>query len=155
MLTAMSTFWQRHIVGTKPVDPRILRASSPNSSKFRSPLFGRSRFTLSSKACVFLGIVGAFAGTSSGSSSALAEAEDNVGQQIADPGYSVSNLSNGTLTNLLINKVLGQGPIDYSAIYAKYGNRFPAGDEWDVIREPLPSGLLGPVRLHFYKLVKI
>jgi hypothetical protein len=103
MLTAMSTFWQRHIVGTKPVDPRILRASSPNSSEFRSPLFGRSRFTLSSKACVFLGIVGAFAGTSSGSSSALAEAEDNVGQQINDPGYSVTNLANGTLTNLLIN----------------------------------------------------
>jgi alpha-L-rhamnosidase len=59
------------------------------------------------------------------------------------------------VTNLLINKVLGQGPIDYSQIYAKYGNRFPAGDEWDVIREPLPAGLLGPVRLFFYKLVKI
>jgi hypothetical protein len=103
MLTAMSTFWQRRIVGTKPVDPRILRASSPNSSKFRSPLYGRSRFTLSSKACAFLGVVGVFAGTSSGSSSALAEAEENVGQQINDPGYSVSNLSNGTVTNLLIN----------------------------------------------------
>ncbi len=59
------------------------------------------------------------------------------------------------VTNLLINKVLGDGPIDYSQVYAKYGNRFPAGDEWDVIRDPLPSGLLGPVRLHFYKLVTI
>jgi hypothetical protein len=66
-----------------------------------------------------------------------------------------SNRLRVDVTNLLINKVLGQGPIDYSQVYAKYGNRFPAGEEWDVIREPLPSGLLGPVRLHFYKLVTV
>jgi alpha-L-rhamnosidase len=59
------------------------------------------------------------------------------------------------VTNLLINQVLGQGPIDYSAVYAKYGKRFPPGDEWEVVREPLPSGLLGPVRLVYYKLVRI
>jgi len=59
------------------------------------------------------------------------------------------------VTNLLINQVLGDGPIDYSAVYAKYGRRFPAGDEWEVVREPLPSGLLGPVRLVYYKLVRI
>ncbi len=47
------------------------------------------------------------------------------------------------VTNLLINKILGNGPIDYSAVFAKYGNRFPAGEEWDVVREPFPSGLLG------------
>jgi hypothetical protein len=51
------------------------------------------------------------------------------------------------VTNLLINKVLGMGPIDYSAVYAKYGQRFPPGDEWKVVREPLISGLLGPVRV--------
>jgi hypothetical protein len=59
------------------------------------------------------------------------------------------------VTNLLINKVLGQGPIDYSDVYAKYGKRFPAGDEWEVVREPFPSGLLGPVRLVYYKLVRV
>jgi hypothetical protein len=59
------------------------------------------------------------------------------------------------VTNLLINKVLGDGPIDYSAVYAKYGNRFSAGDEWSVVRDPLPSGLLGPVRLVFYKMVTV
>jgi hypothetical protein len=59
------------------------------------------------------------------------------------------------VTNLLINRILGQGPIDYSAVYAKYGRRFPPGDEWEVVREPLPSGLLGPVRLVYYKLVRI
>ena len=59
------------------------------------------------------------------------------------------------VTNLLINQILGSGPIDYSAVYAKYGQRFPPGDEWDVIREPLISGLLGPVRLAFFKLVRI
>ena len=55
------------------------------------------------------------------------------------------------VTNLLINKVLGDGPIDYSAVIAKYGDRFPGGDEWEQIREPFPSGLLGPVRLIFYR----
>jgi hypothetical protein len=59
------------------------------------------------------------------------------------------------VTNLLINQVLGQGPIDYAGVYAKYGKRFPPGDEWDVVREPLPSGLLGPVRLVYYKLVQV
>jgi len=59
------------------------------------------------------------------------------------------------VTNLLINKILGDGPIDYSGVYAKYGKRFPPGDEWEVVREPFPSGLLGPVRLIFYKLINI
>jgi alpha-L-rhamnosidase len=54
------------------------------------------------------------------------------------------------VTNLLINRVLGQGPIDYSKVIARYGDRFPAGDEWELVREPFPSGLLGPVRLVFY-----
>lgn len=56
-----------------------------------------------------------------------------------------------SVTNLLINKVLGDGPIDYSAVIARYGDRFPAGDEWDLVREPFVSGLLGPVRLVFYR----
>ncbi len=54
------------------------------------------------------------------------------------------------VTNLLINKILGMGPIDYSAVYAKYGKRFPPGDEWKDVKEPFVSGLLGPVRLVFY-----
>lgn len=53
------------------------------------------------------------------------------------------------VTNLLINRILGMGPIDYSKVYAKYGERFPPGDEWKTVKEPLPSGLLGPVRLVF------
>ena len=57
------------------------------------------------------------------------------------------------VTNLLINKVLGNGRPDYSAVYAKYGTRFPPGDEWDTVREPFVSGLLGPVRLVFYKRI--
>ena len=59
------------------------------------------------------------------------------------------------VTNLQINKILGDGPINYSDLFAKYGKRFPAGDEWEVVREPYPSGLLGPVRLRFYKIVRI
>lgn len=59
------------------------------------------------------------------------------------------------VTNLLINRILGDGPIDYTDVYAKYGERFPAGDEWEVVREPYPSGLLGPVCLRFFKTVRI
>jgi hypothetical protein len=55
------------------------------------------------------------------------------------------------VTNLLINKILGMGPVDYSEVYARYGQRFPPGDEWTVAREPLVSGLLGPVKLVFGK----
>ena len=58
------------------------------------------------------------------------------------------------VTNLLINRVLGNGPIDYSAVYARYGQRFPPGEEWQKVREPFPSGLLGPVGLFFYKIVR-
>jgi hypothetical protein len=59
------------------------------------------------------------------------------------------------VTNLLINKVLAMGRANYSAIYAKYGQRFPPGDEWDAVREPFISGLLGPVRLVFYKRIAL
>jgi len=55
------------------------------------------------------------------------------------------------VTNLLINKILGDGPINYSPVFAKYGNRFPPGEEWDVVRDPFPSGLMGPVRLVYYR----
>jgi hypothetical protein len=59
------------------------------------------------------------------------------------------------VTNLLINRILGGGPIDYSDVYAKYGRRFPAGDEWELVREPYPSGLLGPVHLRYFKTVQV
>lgn len=58
------------------------------------------------------------------------------------------------VTNLLINRVLGMGPIDYSAVYERYGRRFPPGEEWEKVREPFPSGLLGPAWLVFYKTVR-
>ncbi len=58
------------------------------------------------------------------------------------------------VTNLMINKILGDGPIDYSAVFAKYGTRFPAGEEWTVVREPRVSGILGPVRLVYYRVVR-
>jgi hypothetical protein len=46
------------------------------------------------------------------------------------------------------------GPIDYSAVYERYGRRFPPGEEWEKVREPFPSGLLGPVWLVFYKIIR-
>jgi hypothetical protein len=39
--------------------------------------------------------------------------------------------------------------------YAKYGRRFPAGDEWEFVRERYPSGLLGPVHLRYFKTVQV
>lgn len=58
------------------------------------------------------------------------------------------------VTNLLINKILGMGPIDYSEVYAKYGERFPPGEEWKLTPDPVPSGLLGPIQMVFYKTVQ-
>jgi hypothetical protein len=57
------------------------------------------------------------------------------------------------VTNLLINRVLGAGPTDYTKVYERYGQRFPPGEEWEKVREPFPAGLLGPVRLVFYKII--
>lgn len=52
-----------------------------------------------------------------------------------------------SVANLLINSLLGQKPPDYSKLIATYGDRFPYPDDWKVNPSPLPSGLLGPVRL--------
>jgi hypothetical protein len=49
------------------------------------------------------------------------------------------------VANLAINE-LAKGPLpDYQALTAKYGERFQAQDMTHL--QPLPSGLLGPVRL--------
>ena len=49
------------------------------------------------------------------------------------------------VANTAVN-LLAKGPLpDYKALTAKYGERFQAQD-MDQVR-PLPSGLLGPVRL--------
>lgn len=48
------------------------------------------------------------------------------------------------VTNLLINRVLGQPDADYSALEPL---RFPLPEEKKRIAHPLPSGLIGPVRL--------
>ena len=52
------------------------------------------------------------------------------------------------VTNLLINRVLGQPDPDYSALEPL---RFPLPDEKKKIAHPLPSGLLGPVRIVPYQ----
>jgi hypothetical protein len=49
------------------------------------------------------------------------------------------------VSNLAINRLAGSPPADYSALIRKYGKRFDPQD-MDNLR-PLPSGLLGPVRL--------
>jgi hypothetical protein len=47
--------------------------------------------------------------------------------------------------NLAINALAGQPPPDYKALNQRYGERFQAQDMDNL--QPLPSGLLGPVRL--------
>ena len=47
--------------------------------------------------------------------------------------------------NTAINLLAGQPPHDYSALYAKYGKRFEPQDMQNL--QPIPSGLLGPIRL--------
>ena len=54
------------------------------------------------------------------------------------------------VTNLLINRVLNQPDKDYAAVEARYpgiGTRIPRPQEKTLIKEPMPSGLLGPVSL--------
>ncbi|MCL4854133.1 MAG: hypothetical protein KJZ78_22465, partial [Bryobacteraceae bacterium] len=48
------------------------------------------------------------------------------------------------VTNLLINAVLGQPTPDFSKLKVI---QFPLPTEKKMIKEPLPSGLLGPVRV--------
>jgi hypothetical protein len=63
----------------------------------------------------------------------------------ATPG---ENRLSVVVTNLLINKVLGDPDPDYSALIRRYGPiRFPFPGEKQSGLEPLPSGLLGPVRI--------
>jgi len=52
------------------------------------------------------------------------------------------------VTNLWINQVLGSPPPDNRELIAKFGARFPEPSEWKMAA-PLPSGLLGPVRLRY------
>jgi hypothetical protein len=58
------------------------------------------------------------------------------------------------VTNLLINRLLGMGPPDYSALRKQFGERFPDPQEWKVARQPVASGLLGPVSLVPYAQLK-
>jgi hypothetical protein len=62
------------------------------------------------------------------------------------------------VTNLLINKVLGDPKPDTRALREKFGHKlaqvtarpdlkFDQNFEKDVLKEPLPSGLLGPVKI--------
>jgi len=54
------------------------------------------------------------------------------------------------VTNLLINRILGEPAPDYSALKPL---RFPEPAEKKMIAEPLPSGLLGPVRLVPFEVI--
>lgn len=57
------------------------------------------------------------------------------------------------VTNLLINRVLGQPEPDYSGLPQPL--RFPLPEEKKLIPEPLPSGLLGPVEIIPYLRIPI
>jgi hypothetical protein len=63
------------------------------------------------------------------------------------PGRNIIEIG---VTNLPINRVLGEPTPDYSALRPL---RFPEPTEKKLIPEPLPSGLLGPVRLVPYEVV--
>jgi hypothetical protein len=49
------------------------------------------------------------------------------------------------IANLAINALAAQSPPDYRALIAKYGDRFQDQDMKNI--QPLPSGILGPVRI--------
>jgi hypothetical protein len=49
------------------------------------------------------------------------------------------------VANLAINALAAQSPPDYRALIAKYGDRFQDQDMKNI--QPLPAGILGPVRI--------
>lgn len=49
--------------------------------------------------------------------------------------------------NTAINELAGQPPRDYSALKAKYGDRFQMQDMDHL--QPVPSGIVGPARLEY------
>jgi hypothetical protein len=49
------------------------------------------------------------------------------------------------VANLAINELAHQPPLDHRALIQKYGDRFQDQDMQNL--QPLPAGLLGPVRL--------
>ncbi|MFP5249838.1 MAG: glycosyl hydrolase [Acidobacteriota bacterium] len=55
------------------------------------------------------------------------------------------NLIEVRVYNTAINELAGQPPRDNAALYARYGKRFEPQDMQNL--KPVPSGLLGPVRL--------
>lgn len=74
----------------------------------------------------------------------------------AQPGRNTLTVK---VTNLLINRVLGQPEPDVTALVKKFGEKFrQLGERPDLkftqntekrlVREPLPSGLLGPVEIY-------
>jgi hypothetical protein len=110
----MMTFRHRHIVDAKPLGRRIVRASSLSSLKPFSRFNGPSLFNFRSKACVFFGVIGIFAGTYACSSSALAEVEEDSNQEAETPGYIILTLSDDIMTNLVIGNHTDKGVANYS-----------------------------------------
>jgi hypothetical protein len=49
------------------------------------------------------------------------------------------------VSNLMINRMAGQPLPDYKDLIARYGDRFQPQDLENL--QPVPSGLLGPIRL--------
>ena len=56
-----------------------------------------------------------------------------------------SNVLEVRVANTAMNEMAGAGQPDYRLLWLRYGQRFTPQDMDHV--EPLPSGLLGPVRL--------
>jgi hypothetical protein len=59
--------------------------------------------------------------------------------------HSGENTLRIVVANLAINALAAQPPPDYRALIAKYGDRFQDQDMNNI--QPLPSGILGPVRI--------
>lgn len=64
---------------------------------------------------------------------------------ITDALHAGSNAIEIQVANTAINRMAGDGPHNFTALYALYGKRFDMQDMNDL--QPIPSGLMGPVRL--------
>ena len=78
-------------------------------------------FGVATKTRAFLCIVGAFAGAYAYSPSALAEVEENTSDEVVKSDYSISTLSDITITNHFIDNVISEDGRKYRAIIDNSG----------------------------------
>jgi hypothetical protein len=99
-----------------PASPRGRRMPkrAPLTALGANPHFrGSPNLRLGCKARIVFGVVGIFAGAYACLSSAVAEVEEDTGQDVRSSGYSENTLSSNTMTNLIFDSTKDGDVLEY------------------------------------------